>query len=86
MKHGIQCLLLSISSFFCYPKSVYTENICSQKQKGQWPYKLSEVCLKNMNDIIEEVLKEVLSKFRFEREASRITSEQKKSSPYLIHP
>ena len=66
--------------------TVYTENICGQDQKGKWPYKLSEeVYLRTTYDMIEEALKEVLSKFTSEREISRITAQQTKSPPYLIH-
>lgn len=72
--------------FFLLSQAIYTENICYQKQKGKWPHKLTEVYLRNINNTAEEVLKEGPSKFAFEREDSRIISEQEKTSPYLIHP
>lgn len=34
--------------------------VARSKKASSWPYKLSEVHLRNMNDLIEEVLKEIL--------------------------
>lgn len=87
IKHGIQYSLLSITSSSHQPKSVDIENVRCQGQKGKQPCKLpEEVYLRTTSDMIEAALKEVLSKFRSEREVSRITARQNKSQPYLIHP
>lgn len=82
IKHDIQYSLVSISSSSFQPKCVYIENVCCQDKRQV----AIQTGRRSYSRTTYDTIEEALSKSRSEREVSTITAQQKKSSPYLIHP